>query len=191
MIIGLGYKKYSGKDEVGRYLAKKLGSIRIASGDTVKDAARVIFGFTDEQLHGKLKDVVDPEWGFPPSHALQLLGTDVVRTIHPDIWRRSTKRRLEKVPPFLNAHVTDVRFPNEGELVHSRGGYVVEVFSPVELREARAVAAGADLAEFRKRYTHPSETSLDGYPFDGRVINDSTLAVLHQRVDALLEELAA
>lgn len=42
----------SGKDTVANILAKEYGGARIALADPIKDLARSLFGFTDEQLWG-------------------------------------------------------------------------------------------------------------------------------------------
>lgn len=187
MIIGLGFRKFSGKDEVGKILTKEFNSTRLAFADHLKSVAGLMFGFSHEQLHGNLKDIVDPAWGFTPSHALQKLGTEVGRTLHPDVWRRYVQRHLQNAHASgINVHVTDVRFANEAAMIRECGGFVVEVRASVHVREQRALALGIDLAEFRKRYTHASETELAGFKFDAVIDNDlgaGTADVEHGRAD--------
>lgn len=191
MLIGLAHKKLSGKDEVGWYLAQQYGSTRLAFADHLKDVVGSTFGFTYEQMHGRHKDIIDPDWGFAPSYALQVFGTEVARTLHPQVWVRALKRKLRKLPRYLNQHVTDVRFPDEAAMIKSLGGFIVEVRSPVEQREHRAVSAGVDLAEFRKRCSHESETALDGYQFDAVIVNDSSISELQRRTDEVVLALQA
>lgn len=50
-----------------------------ALADPLKATLARLFGFTHEQLYGSLKDVIDPRYQITPRHALQWMGTDVVK----------------------------------------------------------------------------------------------------------------
>ena len=64
MIIGLSGKKRSGKDTVAEYLCAHYGFINYGFGDPIKEIARIMFQFTDEQLYGNQKDGKRFEMGF-------------------------------------------------------------------------------------------------------------------------------
>ena len=75
-IIGIVGKKGSGKDTAGEYLIEKYGYVRFAFGDKVKEVAKALFNFSDEQLYGKLKDSIDERYNLKPRQVFQRLGTE-------------------------------------------------------------------------------------------------------------------
>src|SRR5579863_3132559 len=57
VIIGITGRKRSGKDTVGNYLVEHYGFVKVSFADTLKEACKIIFGFSDEQVYGdELKD---------------------------------------------------------------------------------------------------------------------------------------
>ena len=79
LLIGLTGYKGVGKDTVADYLCAKYGFIRLSFAKPLKDALAIIFGFTDEQLNGSLKEVKDPYWQITPREAAQFVGTELFR----------------------------------------------------------------------------------------------------------------
>lgn len=174
LIIGLGYKKRAGKDSVANRLVDKHGFYKVSFADSLRNAAEAIFGFTDEQLTGDLKEVVDPYWKTTPRELLQKMGTDALRdVIDPDIWIKSAFKKIQD-RGYQKVVIPDVRFPNEAAWVKSQGGMVCLVNRPE--------------VETNQFSTHASETSMDGYKdWDLRIENDSTLARLYEKADYLMK----
>ncbi len=174
MLIGIGYRKGAGKDTVGAMLVKHYGFDRLAFADPLKEAARTIFGFSQEQLHGTVaqKETRDPFWGFSPRHALQQLGTEVARNIHPQVWVKAVERQV-RANPSKHFVITDMRFKNELTAVHNMGGR--------SLRITRPGLPGGDL--------HASELELEGAAFDHTIVNDDTLEMLEANVHAWMASL--
>ena len=89
---------------------------------------------------------------------LQWWGTDLRRNQNPDYWVLKGEEwayettRHGKVPVF-----TDVRFPNEADMVRENGGIIVRVSAPYEIREARLGAVPP---------SHESEDAMDDYRAD-------------------------
>jgi hypothetical protein len=111
---------------------------------------------------------------------LQRLGTEGVRDtlggkyglrelLGDDVWIVLAERRIDAADKSLV--FTDVRFPNEADLIRRKGGEVVRI----------SRAAVLDPAD-----THPSETAMDDYDVDDVLVNDGTLAHLDAKVDALV-----
>lgn len=93
-----------------------------------------------------------PEWVHfeepKPRSLLQWWGTDFRRKHDPDYWVKRLRKTLESHKPDV-ALVTDVRFRNEADFIHSLGGTLVEV--------QRIGAPDVSVQE------HRSEAELDGY----------------------------
>lgn len=180
VIIGIGYKKGVGKDTVANRLVDKHGFTRMSFADPLKEACRVIFHFSEAQLYGDKKEVMDHRWGKTPRQILQMMGTDAVRNIiDREVWVKSLKIKIEnmvKANPGkqLKIAVPDVRFPNEAEAILSmEGGHVWKVTRELPTNEFSY---------------HESEVALDQYnKWSSVLINDSTMAELYKRVDIHLD----
>lgn len=177
MIIGLGHKARAGKDTIGLYLEDHRHFNRTAFAASLKEAVKIIYGWTDDHVYGHLKEVVDPFWNATPRDVLQKFGTEACRNnLRNDIWVKSVEKRLLDVGMDKDWVITDVRFPNEADAIKAWGGIVLKVHRPAELREAIATKE------------HISETALDDYPrWDGIIRNDSDLNTLFARTDEIIE----
>jgi hypothetical protein len=169
--------------------------------------------------NGKLGLDVDKRPGFPleltPRKMLQKLGTDLMRQqLHPNVWVNATFADYTPVgshPSFAGPYdgiqevdeypkwiVSDVRFPNELEAIHERGGIVIHIKRPFSLRFPEYSEFGFEYdfnhdklcnedPEMCAKLTHASETSLDNInDFDYVIENDGTIDDLLAKVDEIL-----
>lgn len=175
MIIGLTGKSGAGKDTAAAYLVRHHGFGRIAFADKLKHAAREIFGFNHDQLHGDQREVVDPYWGVTPRSVLQLLGTECVRdgfagtAVGKDIWVRAALRDLM---PGQNLVFTDVRFCNEAKRLTDIGGKIVRIVRP-------CLVPGSP---------HQSESEMDSYPCP-EIYNDGLVCGLESEMYSFMRGL--
>lgn len=182
IIIGIGYKKGVGKDTVANRLVDKHGFTRMSFADPLKEACRVIFHFTEAQLYGDKKEVVDPRWGKTPRQILQMMGTDAVRNIiDKDVWIKSLKIKIENLVRAnpgkqLRIAVPDVRFPNEADAIHSmEGGEVWKVDRVLPTNEFSY---------------HASEVALDPYKNWSAILNNrGSMADLYKLADQQIERI--
>ena len=82
MLVGLSGLKGSGKDTCADYLVKNHGFIKVAFADPLKDALKVLFMFTNDQLNGTIeqKEAPDNRWfGCSTRTAMQFVGTELLR----------------------------------------------------------------------------------------------------------------
>lgn len=170
MLIGFTGLKGSGKDTAALYFVNK-GWKRMAFADPLKEVCRHLFNFTERQLHGDLKDEVDPFWNIPPRQVFTYIGTDLVReklgpflNVGDIFWCLNMSQRLSQVNG--DVVITDVRFENEASLIRSLGGYIIRVVRP-----------GLEPSE------HISEQG--NFVADETVINDSTVEILHKKIASL------
>lgn len=169
MIIGIGGKKGSGKDTVGLLLQELLLEeglkfTMIAFADKLKEVIIDLFDMTNEQLYGLLKEFPDKRYPnkngtfWTPRELMQYLGTDVFRSIYPNIWVDYLRRRIESRPG--NYIITDCRFKNEVQVVkESKGMYLSVVRKQIGKQ---------------KFTTHISEHDLNHVIPDILVVNDYT-----------------
>lgn len=190
IVIGLGYKYKSGKDTLADYLVEEYGFTKLAFAERLKEACKVIFGFSDEQVYGRLKSEPDEFWcqalgrEVTPGDLLQKIGTEGMRqVIHPDVWARALQREVETLraaEPDINIVISDVRFHNEANVIRGALGGVV-----VRIDRADRDLGGRDP-------NHASEVDLDDYPWYEKgcliVDNNGPLEQLYQAGDYLVEE---
>jgi energy-coupling factor transporter ATP-binding protein EcfA2 len=158
-IIGVTGHKGSGKDTFAKVVTQVLGEDKVAVvkfADCLKDMLRTMFRYAgadaatiEECVEGDLKEVPAPPLnGATPRRAMVTLGTEWGRElIDENIWADLTKRHIQSNPDLAGkvVLVTDVRFPNEAEVIAELGGSLIRVNRP-------------DLCPDR---THASERSID------------------------------
>lgn len=131
-LIGLAGLARSGKDSTAVHLLQHqfFNNDAMFAGP-LKEAARAIFGLSHDEVMGNNYDREAPHatWGYSVRHMLQKLGTESVREIFgQDHWVRLMQMRLATGDlRGTNVVITDVRFDNEVELIHSLGGKILGV----------------------------------------------------------------
>lgn len=177
MIIGITGHARHGKDSTADIIVSHFGYRKHSLADVMKEACRVIFGWTDKHLYGELKEVIDPRYGISPRHALQTLGTEwgQYKLAEYDSFKEVTGRKLWVNSLLNRVHgdtvIADVRFPHEAEAIRERGGFIIRVNRdyPVDL-------------------THESERAVDDIDPDFFVDNFGTLSDLEILVVSMLKD---
>jgi hypothetical protein len=165
-LIGLSGYARTGKDTVAAAL-REHGYRRASFADVLREAALALDPFVhapDERFtasrYQRLSDVI-AVYGWEAAkdaypdvrRLLQRLGTDVGREIFgQNVW---VDLAMGQVFSGDRVVFTDCRFPNEADAIRERGGQVWRIERP----------------GFGPVNGHPSETALDGYPFDQYVLN--------------------
>ena len=127
MIVGITGFIGSGKDTVAKMLVEK-GAVQDSFAAPLKDLCASVFGWPRDMLQGDtvesrdFRETPDMYWTrklgidqFTPRLALQLLGTEIMRThFNQDIWLDSLEYRIRKNNPQDKiVVVSDCRFKNE------------------------------------------------------------------------------
>ena len=176
IILGTGYRARTGKDTVGDYLEDRFGWYRTCFAASLKEATKAIYGWGDVHVYGEAKETLDPFWEITPREALQKLGTEIRKTMRPDIWVKSVQRRIE-IEPEANWIITDVRFPNEVEVIKKLGGFVIRI--------------DRTYPDQISTQGHESEHALDNFKaWDDIIDNNSSFEDLFISVDKTIERLS-
>lgn len=207
------YKNYQDylEESSGWEIRKFAGKLKdIASHLTGID----IEDFEDQDFK---KTLLGTEWWTPCDEGmqpmsvrdfLQKLGTDALRNgLHTNVWvnalmadykqdvdlntyryakgyieNRESQEHEKKFPishymeyldevPHPNWIITDTRFPNEAEAIKKKKGIIIRVERP----------------GIKPINAHPSETGLDSWKFDYKIVNNSDLFNLKQNVQQILK----
>lgn len=177
-LIGIAGRKGSGKDTAAKPLVEQAGFevVKMAGGLKAMTLAFMLYcGMAAEEamrcIEGTDADKNRPLaifGGKSTRFFMQKLGTEFGRDmIWKDIWTNAFKLRATQFPKVA---CTDVRFPNEPDLIHDLGGVVVRINNPNSPR-------GVD--------DHPSETGIDFLEVDYEIENDGTIEDLQARLRAI------
>jgi hypothetical protein len=174
-IIGITGRAGAGKDTLARAIADELGDLEITStirplADPLKRIAGDVFGFTQKQLYGpsEQRNQPDPRWTrddgrgpLTPREALQTLGTEWGRALHPDVWIRMLIREHASHKSGGVSIVPDVRFDNEARAIREYGGFVLAIVRPGDASALTGAAA-----------THASEAGVSADLIHHTIVND-------------------
>lgn len=172
-IIALTGSRRAGKDTLANLLVSRHNYVNLKIAGRIKECAKVLFGFSDEQLEVQ-KDEVDARWGVSPRRALQVLGTEIVQghmgVLLPGIGRRFWIQSFvtQDVPSHDKIVVTDVRFMHEYEELARLGALTVRIERPGAVAHDEAIDS------------HSSETEMQGIPAEVVLVNDGSPEDLYE-----------
>jgi len=183
-LIGLRGFAGSGKDSVGKYLIDNYQFKKIAFADPLKEVCSIISGWPLPLLNGDTKEfrdqretLIHPIYGKTPRQLLQFVGTDLFRKhLDPNIWINIIDNRINQYSNegYNRIVITDVRFPNEANLIQKHGGYIITV-----TRQNNDINITTEAA------SHESEQS---FPIQSEIIlqNDKSLNDLYCSIQDLI-----
>lgn len=160
-LIGLGHWARVGKDSLARELVSSHGFVQLAFADALREFAVKVDPHLQEVVHScggdwEVAKVRDPS----VRETLQRVGEAARETLGRDVWVRALERRLRPAGCYV---ISDVRYPEEAQLIRGRRGCLVDVRRP-----------GVGAAN-----GHPSEHALDEWPgWDAVVYNDGDVGAL-------------
>jgi hypothetical protein len=129
-LIALTGYKGSGKDSCADAITGQMGPYKEYSfAKPVKQICEIAFGLTWEEMEGnrKLKEqILDRYPEESPRRLMQQVGTDLFRTLWPDVWIECFNRHIFSQKD-ARICVTDMRFPNELQAVRAHGGLTIRV----------------------------------------------------------------
>jgi dephospho-CoA kinase len=133
IIVAIAGKKGSGKDTVAERLVQCHNFVKYSFADPLKEGCKAMFGFTDEQLWGKEKEVPDKHWGgVTPREVLQIIGTEIFQFVLPEkleklkdfgryFWFHRFVKYLTKQEKDVKIVIPDLRFEHEVKALRELG----------------------------------------------------------------------
>ncbi len=195
IVVAIHGRAYSGKDTLAKMLAYELplehGLVPhlVRFADPIKEACKILWGFTDEQLSDPMaKATPDPRYlgedgrYVTPRLAMQLLGTEYARSLCKNVWGLRLKERLRAIGwSKAITFIPDLRFPNEHSALYrsiEEDGWKV-VFVHI-IRPDQAPLEGG----------HSSEAGLTHEPFHFIVENNGSLEDLRVLAKGMAKQIA-
>ncbi len=147
-ILGISGKKQSGKTTTADFLSHMTKWPVISIAEPIKSILMRCFGATIEQVDGTDKQKnTKLACGKTARELMQLIGTDWFRQLDKNCWLRCLNYSLS-LRGADGAIIPDVRFANEVQWIHDKGGHVIRL----------------ERAPFGHSDKHISETELDDAP---------------------------
>ena len=165
MLIGFAGKARSGKDTAAKFLCDEYRCLHYSFAQPIKDSCKIMFQLTDEQERNK-EQIIEP-WGYSPRKMYQHIGTDIGRSLDPNIWVKNAEIFVKK-NLGRTVVISDVRFSNEAMWIHNRGGVVVQII--------RGDNEGITES------LHASEHGMTDKDYDATIYNNGTIADLHNEL---------
>lgn len=178
MLIGLTGPAFAGKDSVAEHLAKQSGFVVKAFADPIRDGLKAMFGLGDWHFMPENKETIIRWIGKSPRQLMQSLGTEWGRDlVARDIWLKHLEIRTRDLLELKEGRVviTDIRMVNEAAMIHHLGGGLWRIVRPGQQTTPHA--------------DHTTEQEQQRLVPDLTLVNDGTLADLHQQVDDALANL--
>jgi hypothetical protein len=190
MLIGLTGFAGSGKDTVGAELVKSHGFQRLSFAEALKDLAikiDPIVTFENDGIFSRLSGEVEvkgwerAKWEvYDVRRFLQALGGGARETFGADCWVNLVRGQIDHGDPIQDYVVTDVRYPNEAEMINGYGqGIVVRVdrhgVGPVNDH------ASENISSLRYDLTVNNDGTLDDVPLMVKVMLKSVDEVFRLR----------
>lgn len=182
-IIGVSGAKRSGKDTLGQVLIDEFGFARVSFAQPLKEMLATLYqyvGYSDEEINerinGDLKESPDKNLFDKSGRFLMVtLGTEWARdSVHKDFWVGIARARIQslKRAGVKGVVFTDVRFPNELDMIRALGGTTLVVRRKEVEPSMRWYAR---LWRWIKGHPlHPSETLWHTGKFDAQIDNNGT-----------------
>lgn len=182
-LLGMNGAIGSGKDTVGEALEPH-GFVRMSFAEPLRIAGAMVYGIPLRYfLDRKLKEFPLPNSRMTPRRVLQLMGTEVCRSICEPLWVKRALLRMASPMDNLAGYaasnsnrlsrdngirvaIPDVRFQNEADFVRKLGGRIVMISRPSAEANKAAALHGAG---------HASESGISGAASDIALVNTGTL----------------
>lgn len=194
LVICLTGAERVGKDTVADYLVSKHGFRKYSVADPMKQAAQMILGLTDEQVHGPAKDELDPVLGIVPRDFIIWFGTDIcrkqmherfpdLRIPHGTVWAAKMARwirqqLLDATAEYRQARIVipDIRFLAETDVLAT-------------IPDAKLVLVTRENDRPLMKYDIPAILSNPSTRPRYQLDNTGDHQLLYSKVDRLLSEL--
>lgn len=182
VLVGLCGKKGSGKDEASKILSRIYNYQNVKFAGPLKDMLRALlkaqnvpFDIIERMIEGDLKEVPTVFLGGKtPRYTMQTLGTEWGRVlIDSKLWINAFHNSLRLDDSKIRYACTDVRYQNEGNIIHDLGGLLIRLNRNINNNDFS---------------THSSETEIDALDVDYEIDNNGTLEDLEKNlIDTMMK----
>lgn len=184
LLVLIGHKKRHGKDTSADFIVGEHKASKVSFAEPLKEVIRLTFGISVEDLenfknnnyflvHGNGKRQYYRD-------ILQRFGNEAMKTVFGKfVWSQLATSSIEDALQTTDiAVVSDFRFEEEYDYLVDHLDKSVKIIT-LNVHRPSLV---------QQKDTHTSETALDSFSYDYRVINDGSLEELKDKILAIIEK---
>jgi hypothetical protein len=172
MIIGLLGRSRVGKDTAASFIINTLGSEQACItrlSQPLKDAAKCLYGFTQEQVEDHKKEEIDQRLGVTPRVCIQKLCEHIMSLHGNDFFSKQLYSRYDTSGfGFKHIVIPDIRYEHDIHEIRIRGGIIIKIVRTSDVPQ------------------HAWEDHVDSIHGDFLVANDSDITTLHTKISQIL-----
>jgi hypothetical protein len=193
MIIGLIGEKRVGKDTIANIIKEFKPEYKtMALADPIKDIARIMFNFTENQLYNAEKDEVDIRWNIKPRQFFEQFGTEIMQF---DIYKYLPT--LENVVPqrkfWVLSLLNKIKENDKVIITDIRGQHELEEIVKAYPNTKFIRIIRPELTSTKKEYynneihiTQQEPNMISSIAINNTIINDGTLNDLKEKVKKII-----
>ena len=179
MIIGFSGKKGSGKNFYSNYLIEKYNFKELSFAYPLKKSLKLILNLSDDELYGNKKDEYNKRFNCYNREIMQWFGTEVFRenfnerfNYNGSVWVDNVKYILQN-NPNNNYVISDVRFQNEIDMIHSYNGKIINIYNDNINNNNTHKSENQELTyDYKILNLKTPENTIKNYKFLDNIINN-------------------
>lgn len=191
IIIAFTGKTKSGKSTAAQILSQGFpsGVKELAFANPLKQGVKSMYNFSDDQLWGRSKDVMDPRYQTTPRERLQHIAS-LMRGWNPDHW---LERCIEEIttcqrnPNLSVVLISDLRYENEAKAIRALGGKIIHIDRPNRPIVQSPTEDEKKMVEASEQ--HESEKGIARLSCDHVIVNDKSLTDFSDRLSDVVERI--
>ena len=129
MIVGVLGRSRVGKDTFAKILCEEERAFEVQRlAAPIKTAVAALYGFSEYQLEGPEKELIDPRWGIRPRDAMIQVTRDTMAFMGTEFFTRSFWHKNDAhVARHRSIIIPDVRYEHDLAWIRERGGLIVKI----------------------------------------------------------------
>jgi len=171
-IIGLVARSRSGKDTVADYIINKYPEINIIKrklAGPIKNAAKELYGFNDEDLETNKKDIKIIKYNCSPRDVMVQITKTIMDLSGTDFFTNRLYNSRDKNEITI---IPDIRYIHDIERIHKEGGIVIKIERNLN-----------DIVIYQ------NENNIEHMESDFTIVNNGTLDELYDQIDNILQNI--
>lgn len=158
MIIGLVGRSRVGKDTAAEFLSGTHKVLRLSQ--PVKDACKVLYGWSDVEVEGPAKEEIDDRHGITPRVAMVHLTQSIRAFMDAEFFTRRFFDAWDGLTPIV---IPDVRYEHDIRAIRQKGGITIKITR----------SSGPQ---------HQFEFGIDSHEADYEISNDGTVEEFKNKI---------